>query len=82
LQWLYVDEYYLEPSNTYQYDGHELVNLAVQWQARSDFSLNLKVNNVTDELYAERATWNSFNDRYRFFPGRDRSVVASFKFDF
>ena len=55
LEWIYMDEYYLEPTNTYQYDGHSLLNLRLQAAFRGGVTTSLRVTNLLDEDYAERA---------------------------
>ena len=64
--------YYLNAENTAKYDGHNLLNLRAVWQASDAWSVALRLNNVTDELIADRADF-AFGD-YRYFPGREREV--------
>ncbi|MEC9260405.1 MAG: TonB-dependent receptor [Pseudomonadota bacterium] len=72
----HVGEYYTDPENLHEYEGHELVNLRTSWQITPEFTLYARVNNLLDNAYAERADFTSFGgDRY--FPGRPRNYMLS-----
>ncbi len=65
LEWVDMGEYYSNPENTARYDGHDVFNLRTNWNVNEDLSLSLRVLNLTDEEYAERADWTTFGgDRY------------------
>ena len=72
LEWLYVDEYWLDAANAHRYAGHELLNLRGRWSITPQWSVALRLNNVLDRDYADRADF-AFGT-YRYFPGRDRAV--------
>ena len=74
LEWLYVDDYWLDAANAHRYDGHELLNLRGSWSFTPQWSLALRLNNLLDRDYADRADFAFGN--YRYFPGRDRSFFA------
>ncbi|MFW5447013.1 MAG: TonB-dependent receptor [Methylophagaceae bacterium] len=80
LEWSHIGNYFLDPSNTEKYKGHDLVNLRVNTQITKGLAIHAQVKNLLDEEYADRADF-AFGD-FRFFPGRDRSyeVGASFSF--
>lgn len=68
LQWVAMGEYYTNPENLNQYEGHDVFNLRTRWQASEALTLSLNILNLTDRKYAERADWAAFGgDRY--FPG-------------
>ena len=72
----HVGEYYTDPENLHEYEGHELVNLRSSWQLTPELTLYARVNNLLDTAYAERADFTSFGgDRY--FPGRPRNYMLS-----
>lgn len=79
LEWQYVSSYYLDPENLSKYEGHDLLHLRGHWEVNSDIQLSLRVENLTDRRYAERADFTTFTDE-RYFPGRPRSVYASVDF--
>ncbi len=62
--------YYLDAANEHKYGGHNLLNLRTQWQITSNWLITGRINNVTDEMYADRADFAFGN--YRYFPGRTR----------
>lgn len=80
LQWQWMDEYFLEPSNTYVYDGHQVLNAALAWKAANSMTWQLKLNNITNELYADRADYGF--GRYRFLPAREREILLGVKIEF
>lgn len=74
IEWQYMDEYFLDPGNSAKYKGHQLVNLRQSLQLSESVSLHLRVLNVLDQEYAERADFAFGN--YRYFVGEPRSVYA------
>jgi outer membrane receptor protein involved in Fe transport len=74
LEWLYVDEYWLDAANAHRYEGHELVNLRGRWAFTPQWSATLRLNNVLDRDYADRADF-AFGS-FRYFPGRGRTLFA------
>ncbi len=72
LEWVYMDSYYLEPDNQHEYDGHSLVNLRMTSELGKGFSGSIRLTNLLDEDYAERADFG-FGD-YRYFVGQPRGA--------
>ena len=68
IEWVYMDSYYLEPDNKHQYAGHSLLNLRISSQISQRFSAAIRLTNLLDEDYAERADFG-FGD-YRYFVGQ------------
>ena len=83
LEWVYQDPYFLDAANTARYEGHELLNLRFVLEPTADISLALRINNLTDEVYADRADLLSSIDppSFRYFPGREREVYVEFVWD-
>ena len=76
-QWEHVGSYYMDASNTQKYDGHDLINLALNLNLREGVSLEGRVLNLFDEDYAKRAdVW--FGDK-RYFPGEPRRFMFAVK---
>ena len=68
LELVNMGDYYTNPENTASYEGHDILNWRTQYAFNDDLTFHLNVLNATDEEYAERADWTTFNgDRY--FPG-------------
>ena len=71
-EWLHMGEYYLDGANEHKYEGHDLFNMRFGRRIFGRYELIIRVNNLTDRSYAERADFAFGN--YRYLPGRDRSV--------
>jgi outer membrane receptor protein involved in Fe transport len=70
LEAVHLGSYYLDAANEHKYGGHNLLNLRAQWRVTNQWEITGRVNNLTDEIYADRADF-AFGD-YRYFPGRTR----------
>lgn len=81
LEWLSMGKYYTDIDNLHSYDGHDLLSLRLIHQLSSSISVGLRVNNLTNTDYAERADYTGFNgDRY--FIGEPRSYHGNITFAF
>jgi iron complex outermembrane receptor protein len=81
LEWVNMGEYYTNPENTADYEGHDIANLRVQYQLNDAINLSVNVMNITDEKYAERADWTTFTgDRY--FPGEPARAFFAMNWKF
>jgi iron complex outermembrane recepter protein len=78
LEWLSVGRYFVDAGNANEYPGHDLLNLRVGWSFRDNWSTTLRLNNVTDRAYADRADFAFGN--YRYFPGRGRTVFVEVRY--
>jgi outer membrane receptor protein involved in Fe transport len=75
-----MGSYYLEPDNEHKYDGHSLLNLRVSSQLGPRWSGNLRLTNLLDEDYAERADFG-FGE-YRYFVGQPRGLYVEISYQF
>jgi outer membrane receptor protein involved in Fe transport len=73
-EWLHVGEYWANAANTARYGGHDLGNLRLSASPAGDWMLTLRVMNLFDAAYADRADF-AFGD-YRYFPGRGRAYFV------
>lgn len=77
----YTGAYWLNADNTRRYSGHTLVHGFLGHDFNRRWSASLRVRNLLDRRYAERADFAFGN--YRYFPGAGRtaliSVTASFR---
>jgi outer membrane receptor protein involved in Fe transport len=78
LEWVSVGRYWLDAANAHEYEGHDLLNLRVGWNLSAAWSTALRLNNVTDRAYADRADF-AFGD-YRYFPGRGRTLFVEVRY--
>lgn len=72
LEWVHMGRYYLEPDNLHSYDGHELLNLRMTLALPGNTSASLRITNLLDEDYAERADFGFGS--YRYFIGQSRGA--------
>lgn len=75
----YMGPYFSDAENLHRYPGHSIVNLSANWQIADPLRLNLRINNLSDKAYAERADYTSFSQE-RYFPGRPREVYVSVEY--
>lgn len=79
LEWVSVGRYFVDAGNANEYPGHDLLNLRVSWRATENWRTILRVNNVTDRAYADRADFAFGN--YRYFPGRGRTLFVEVRYE-
>jgi iron complex outermembrane recepter protein len=78
LEWQSVGKYFVDAGNANEYEGHDLLNLRVGWEIGENWTTMLRLNNVTDRDYADRADFAFGN--YRYFPGRDRALFVEVRY--
>ncbi len=79
LEWAYTGDYFLDAANTARYDGHRIYNLRTDVALNDHWSLGIRLNNVTDEKYADRADILAVSSPpvYRYFTGHPREIYAT-----
>ena len=77
-EWKNMGRYSLDPEHSFEYEGHDLFNLRTLWQIDSSLSVSMRLLNILDEDYAERAdvTFGA-SPEPRYFVGESRSVYLS-----
>jgi iron complex outermembrane receptor protein len=78
LEWVSVGRYFVDASNAHEYEGHDLLNLRVGFDFASNWRTTLRVVNLTDRAYADRADFAFGN--YRYFPGRGRTLFVEVRY--
>ena len=68
----HVGAYFADAANVARYEGHTLLGLRVAGALSAHWHVSLRVRNLTDRRYADRADFAQ--GEYRYFPGRDRSA--------
>jgi iron complex outermembrane receptor protein len=71
----HVGTYFLDAANSAKYPGHEVANLRLTWASPQLLRLTLRVDNLFDTAYADRADFAFGN--YRYFPARGRAAFLS-----
>lgn len=77
-EWVHVGGYYLDAANLAAYEGYDLLNLRILFDFSNAWQAYVRVNNVTNTKYAERADF-AFGE-YRYFPGRKRSYFLQLQY--
>ncbi|NPU94392.1 MAG: TonB-dependent receptor [Gammaproteobacteria bacterium] len=81
MEWVSMGEYYTDLANLHSYEGHDLLHLRLRQQVSDAINVGLRITNLTNKDYAERADYNSIaGDRY--FVGQPRSVFGDVQFRF
>ncbi len=77
LEWVHLGRYYLEPTAAASYPGHDLLHLRWQQPLGERLSATVRLMNLTDRAYAERADY-AFG-QYRYFVGEPRALYVELK---
>jgi outer membrane receptor protein involved in Fe transport len=80
VEWSKTGKYYGDAENTQTYEGFDLFTLHGNYMIRNLGEFFVRVTNVTNETYAEVATYNAFN-RWQYTPGTPRSVFAGLRYN-
>lgn len=78
LEWVYLGPYYLDPDNAHRYKGHSLWNLRVAGDLSSNLEGALRLTNLTNTQYAERADFGF--GQYRYFIGHPRGLYVELRY--
>jgi len=71
LEWLWVGAYWANAANTARYGGHDVGNLRIAFEPLRNWTATVRVTNLLDTAYADRADF-AFGE-FRYFPGRGRA---------
>ena len=74
-EWVHVGSYYTDPTNADRYGGHDLLNVRGSAPVGERVQLFLRLNNVLDTRYAERAAWTQARGQ-ELAPGMPRTLYA------
>jgi iron complex outermembrane receptor protein len=78
--WEHVGSYFMDASNSAEYDGHNIFAVTADYVLSGQSRLSLRIDNLFDEAYAKRADhWRNAN---RYFPGEGRRFMARLSHDF
>lgn len=79
LEWVRMGEFWMDPENENRYEGHTLWNLRAEAPLAAGVSVQARVLNLTDEAYAERASFNAFRGE-ELSPGKPRAVFLGLRY--
>ena len=75
LEWSHLGGYYLDPANTQEYGGHDLLSLRGSAPLMDRVTVFARLSNLTDERYAETAGFSVLRGR-ELAPGLPRTLYA------
>ncbi len=81
LEWARIGEYWMDAANSEKYSGHDLIHLRADAPLGDRATVSLRIHNLTDKVYAERATYHPFR-KDEFAPGLPRSFTARLSYRF
>jgi outer membrane receptor protein involved in Fe transport len=73
----HLSDYYMDHDHTFSYDGYTSYNLKADYKMNKQWRVFAKVNNVTDERYAESASFSYGKEKYT--PAAPRQVFLGVK---
>ncbi len=73
-----MGSFWMNPENTNRYEGHVVWNLRGELPLAGDASLFLRITNLADRAYADRASFNAFRGE-ELSPGRPRAVALGMR---
>ena len=74
-----MDSYFTDAENLHEYEGHTLLHFRSDLDYSEKLKLYIRIDNLTDKDYAERADFNAFGgDRY--FPGLPREFYIGLEY--
>ncbi|MEX2961373.1 TonB-dependent receptor [Microbulbifer sp. TYP-18] len=76
LAWDHTGAYFTDIENRYRYDGHELLTLRLRQQLSERATVGVRVRNLANVDYAERADFSRLGGGERYFIGEPRSVYV------
>ncbi len=74
LEWSWVGPYWANAANTARYGGHDVGNFRIAIEPARNWTATLRVTNLLDTAYADRADF-AFGE-FRYFPGRGRAYFV------
>lgn len=80
LEYVYVDEYFVDAANINEYDGHQVLNLRARYQMTDNLEITGRIMNLGNVEFAERADF-AFGS-FRYFPGEPRTAYIGMSVSF
>ena len=73
VEWSRIGPYWMDAANENEYEGHDLMNVRLSYGITDRVEIFGRLNNATDQRYAERASFNEFRGQ-EFSPGFPRML--------
>lgn len=78
-EWSRIGSYWMDPENTHRYAGHSLLNLRINAPLTSSLEVLGRLDNVTNERYAETATYTAARGE-ELAPGLPRALYLGIQY--
>ena len=86
LEWIKLGDYWMDAANTYQYAGHDILNLRANYPFSNKLIFYARLMNLADKRYATAAKYSpaAFGnpEKFEYAPGMPRTFYAGLKYDF
>lgn len=79
VEWVRLGAYWMDPANTVTYDGHGLIHVRATARLPAGFAVFGRLTNVTNERYADLASYNVFRGR-EYAPGLPRALFIGLEY--
>ena len=79
LEWVKLGNYWMDAANTEKYDGHDYLNVRLQYSVQKNLQLMASVMNLQDERYSESSSFTTSRGR-QFAPGLPRTAYAGVRY--
>jgi len=76
----YVGSYYMDDSNEHTYDGYTVGNIKMNYAMNNSLKFFAKIDNITDEYYAEKADYSYGSEKYT--PALPRAFYVGAEYTF
>jgi len=74
MEWVHMDKYWLDQANTYEYKGHDIINLRGNVKVGKSLDIFARLMNANDKRYATTALYKTSGFEYA--PGMPRTLYA------
>lgn len=76
----FVGSYYMDDDNLHKYSGYTIGNIKADYKVNKNFRVFGKVTNITDKIYAQKASYSYGKEKYT--PAAPRQVFVGLEYKF
>ena len=84
-EWINLGDYWMDPENTYQYAGHNVYNVRVNYFINKQTEIYARLMNIENKRYATNAKYTPAGfgpEKFEYSPGMPRTIYAGLKYKF
>ena len=82
LEWEHLGKYYVDETNTDEYNGHDLLNLRANYALDKNMDIYFRMMNVTNKLYSTYASKTVGSSAVKYRPGSPSMVLVGLNYSF